>query len=323
MKTKFAFYHAICTLFACIYSGNVLLLPQLETQETMKMKKIILISIVAILALGGMNHAQAQVMKVADLEKYAKERYGDKWLDAAKNIATGLTLVKNESLTYQQVTEAPDGGEQPENTNAPSPTPEPNQMTGNNWKVEEIGSIKAEYIALMKEYLAGGKPDLAPLKNPLNKPEYWFDNAGKFEGGWLGTFSSYLYLSNEADDEWDHYLCLHHVSSIPLETYRAAVDRIIEYRKQYWNMDSVRTDSEEENFGIAPIECFCGENWFVLPDWEVEMNRQGHTIWRTDDGEHYYEFGEKNGELGIYEKIVLDALLSEIKRLYLHLLSQI
>jgi hypothetical protein len=73
----------------------------------MKMKKIILISIVAILALGGMNHAQAQVMKVADLEKYAKERYGDKWLDAAKNIATGLTLDKNESLTYQQVIEAP------------------------------------------------------------------------------------------------------------------------------------------------------------------------------------------------------------------------
>ena len=201
----------------------------------------------------------------------------------------------------------------PTPTNAPSPTPEPNQMTGNNWKVEEIGSIKAEYIALMKEYLAGGKPDLAPLKNPLNKPEHWFDNPGRFEGGWLGAFSSYLYLSNEADDEWDHYLCLHHVSSIPLETYRAAVDRIIEYRKQYWNMDSVRTDGEEENFGIAPIECFCGENWFVLPDWEVEMNRQVHTIWRTDDGEHYYEFGDKNGELGV----LTDALIVSDKVGYL------
>ena len=73
----------------------------------MKMKKIILLSIVAILALGGINHAQAQVMKVADLEKYAKQKYGDKWLDAAKNIAQGLTLDKNQSLTYQQVIEAP------------------------------------------------------------------------------------------------------------------------------------------------------------------------------------------------------------------------
>jgi len=51
--------------------------------------------------------AQAQVMKAADLEKYAKERYGEKWLDAAKNLAANLTLDKNESLTYQQVIEAP------------------------------------------------------------------------------------------------------------------------------------------------------------------------------------------------------------------------
>ncbi len=46
-------------------------------------------------------------MKAADLEKYAKQKYGDKWLDAAKNLASTLTLDKNESLTYQQVIEAP------------------------------------------------------------------------------------------------------------------------------------------------------------------------------------------------------------------------
>ena len=51
--------------------------------------------------------AQAQVMKAADIEKYAKQRYGDKWLDAAKNLASELNLDKNESLTYQQVIEAP------------------------------------------------------------------------------------------------------------------------------------------------------------------------------------------------------------------------
>ena len=50
---------------------------------------------------------QAQVMKAADLEKYAKERYGDKWVDAAKNLSTGMKLDKNESLTYQEVIEAP------------------------------------------------------------------------------------------------------------------------------------------------------------------------------------------------------------------------
>lgn len=63
--------------------------------------------IAAVLILFGMMSAQAQVMKVADLEKYAKQRYGDKWLDAAKNLAADLTLDKNGSLTYQQVIEAP------------------------------------------------------------------------------------------------------------------------------------------------------------------------------------------------------------------------
>ena len=61
----------------------------------------------AILALGCCMNLQAQVMKAADLEKYAKEKYGDKWLDAAANLASGLTLDKNQSLTYQQVIEAP------------------------------------------------------------------------------------------------------------------------------------------------------------------------------------------------------------------------
>ena len=68
------------------------------------MKKFLLI--IATLLLAGAS-MQAQVMKVADLEKYAKERYGDNWLDAAKNLSKELTLDKNESLTYQQVVEAP------------------------------------------------------------------------------------------------------------------------------------------------------------------------------------------------------------------------
>ena len=71
------------------------------------MKKSRLWTIAAILTFCGTLNAQAQVMKTADLEKYAKQKYGDKWLDAAKNLASNLSLDKNESLTYQQVIEAP------------------------------------------------------------------------------------------------------------------------------------------------------------------------------------------------------------------------
>ena len=71
------------------------------------MKQVKLRGLAAILLICGAISSQAQVMKTADLEKYAKERYGEKWLDAAKNLAAELTLDKNQSLTYQQVIEAP------------------------------------------------------------------------------------------------------------------------------------------------------------------------------------------------------------------------
>ena len=71
------------------------------------MKKRLFLMMAAILTFCGTVTIQAQVMKSADLEKYAKQRYGDKWLDAARNVASGLTLDKNESLTYQQIIESP------------------------------------------------------------------------------------------------------------------------------------------------------------------------------------------------------------------------
>ena len=71
------------------------------------MKKRILMAEVALLTLCGVNSVQAQVMKTADLEKYAKQKYGDKWLDAAMNLSKDMKFDKNESLTYQQVIEAP------------------------------------------------------------------------------------------------------------------------------------------------------------------------------------------------------------------------
>ena len=69
-----------------------------------RITKLMLAAIMVVFTSATLN---AQVMKSADLEKYAKGRYGDKWLDAAANIAKNITLDKNESLTYQQVIEVP------------------------------------------------------------------------------------------------------------------------------------------------------------------------------------------------------------------------
>ena len=45
----------------------------------------------------------AQVMKAPDFEKYVKEKYGGKWHNTAAKLANGLTLDKNQSLTFFSV----------------------------------------------------------------------------------------------------------------------------------------------------------------------------------------------------------------------------
>jgi hypothetical protein len=71
----------------------------------MRTTKTILIA--TLLTLCGAATVNAQVMKSVDLEKYAKQRYGDRWLDAAAVIAKDMKFDKNESLSYQEVIEAP------------------------------------------------------------------------------------------------------------------------------------------------------------------------------------------------------------------------
>ncbi len=68
------------------------------------MKKNVITLLLAVMAC---LSTQAQVMKTADLEKYAKQRYGEKWLDAAFTLGRTIQLDKNESITFQEVINAP------------------------------------------------------------------------------------------------------------------------------------------------------------------------------------------------------------------------
>lgn len=68
------------------------------------MKKL-LISITLIF--GTFMTANAQILRADELENYAKEKYGDKWVEAATNLGSQLTLDKNKAITYVQVIEAP------------------------------------------------------------------------------------------------------------------------------------------------------------------------------------------------------------------------
>lgn len=51
--------------------------------------------------------ANAQILRAEELEHYTKEKYGEKWVDAATNLSKTLSLDKNKALTYTQIIEAP------------------------------------------------------------------------------------------------------------------------------------------------------------------------------------------------------------------------
>ena len=69
------------------------------------MKKLLVI----LAFFGTVISASAQLMRAEELQKYAENLYGNKWVDIAANLKSDatLTLDKNNSLTFIQVIEAP------------------------------------------------------------------------------------------------------------------------------------------------------------------------------------------------------------------------
>ena len=59
--------------------------------------------VVALASLFVCSAVDAQILRADELESYAKEKYGEKWVEAATNLGTQLTLDKNNAITYTQV----------------------------------------------------------------------------------------------------------------------------------------------------------------------------------------------------------------------------
>ena len=174
----------------------------------------------------GATGAQAQVMKSADLEKYAKQKYGDKWLDAAKNLAGTLTLDKNESLTYQQVVEAPGKTKQQLyvalNYWSTATFKDNNAITLNDKEAGCIiisSTIKniAEHMGTISKYSVSITPiirlDIKEGKIRVTYTVQNYDVLDDISGGWFGVAAddknkSYADAKRKADDKtnpnlWD------------------------------------------------------------------------------------------------------------------------
>lgn len=55
-----------------------------------------------LLALFACTITNAQILRADELENYAKEKYGEKWVDAAANLGSQLALDKNNAITCTQ-----------------------------------------------------------------------------------------------------------------------------------------------------------------------------------------------------------------------------
>ena len=190
------------------------------------MKKNVFLLILLACLFCGNSVVQAQVMKAADLEKYAKQKYGDKWLDAAKNLASTLTLDKNESLTYQQVVEAPGKTKQQLyvalNYWATATFKDNNAITLNDKEAGCIiisSTIKniAEHMGTISKYSVSITPiirlDIKDGKIRVTYTVQNYDILDDISGGWFGIATddknkSYADAKRKADDKtnpnlWD------------------------------------------------------------------------------------------------------------------------
>ena len=190
------------------------------------MKKNVFLLILLACMFCGNTVVQAQVMKAADLEKYAKQKYGDKWLDAAKNLASTLTLDKNESLTYQQVVEAPGKTKQQLyvalNYWATATFKDNNAITLNDKEAGCIiisSTIKniAEHMGTISKYSVSITPiirlDIKDGKIRVTYTVQNYDILDDISGGWFGIATddknkSYADAKRKADDKtnpnlWD------------------------------------------------------------------------------------------------------------------------
>ena len=221
----------------------------------MDMKKILLVMCVALLSMG----AQAQVMKAADLEKYAKQRYGDKWLDAAKNLASTLTLDKNESLTYQEVIEVPGKTKQQLylalNYWATATFKDNNAITLNDKEAGCIiisSTIKniAEHMGTVSKYSVSITPiirlDIKEGKIRVTYTVQTYDVLADISGGWFGVSldgpnKSYADAKRKADDKTNANLydeqweIAHHYPFVEKDTKKRTCSKALVMTHAYSN----------------------------------------------------------------------------------------
>ena len=182
------------------------------------MKKLLLSLAIMLTAVVTVN---AQILRAEELEKYAKEKYGDKWVEAATNLGSQLTLDKNNAIDYVQVMEAP--GKSKEqlyvllNYWFTATFNDANSVIKLNDK--ELGTIIAQgYVADIAQHTGGTnrynisispiiKCDIKDGKVRVTSTVPFYSVTKMIGGGWVSAFGGYQSRPTRSDEKWTLDTC--------------------------------------------------------------------------------------------------------------------
>ena len=177
------------------------------------MRKILFLLFAFITVSASVN---AQILRADELEKYAKEKYGEKWVDAAINLGSQLTLDKNNAITYVQVIPA-DGKTKDQlyvllNYWFTATFNDANSVIKLNDK--ELGTIIAQgYVADIAQHAGGTsaynvsikpviKCDIKDGKVRVTYSVPFYDVVRLIGGGWMGALAGSNTPPTRSDEKW-------------------------------------------------------------------------------------------------------------------------
>ncbi|MBR6007271.1 MAG: hypothetical protein IK064_06535, partial [Clostridia bacterium] len=201
--------------------------------------------------------------------------------------------------------------EPPEPTEPPAP-PEPTEPPADlpDWMVMVDESDYAKHRAAAEAILAGNEPEPFAYSGPMADCDgVFFDLETDYTGSYLTAYSTRVsveYSHLVPGEDGDLHARGYRYTGDPVARYpfglaRRAQSRIAEYMLNYGHLSWYQ---EEES--LYPMPGFCGEDWIIVMT-QTDVRTQVHTIWRTDDGENWYEFGSANGVMAPTNPTVLGA----------------
>ena len=177
------------------------------------MKKCLISMLLLLIAAVSVN---AQILRAEELEKYAKEKYGNKWVDAATNLGSQLSLDKNNAITYTQVIQA-EGKTKNQlyvmlNYWFTATFNDANSVIKLNDK--ELGTIIAQgYVADIAQHAGGTsaynvsikpviKCDIKDGKVRVTYSVPYYDVVRIIGGGWMSAFGGNQNRPTRSDEKW-------------------------------------------------------------------------------------------------------------------------